>query len=100
MIGEVTEGELRPADRFPAEARPEEEFSGGLIEARPDGGYRLYWGAEVAMPRFAGVSVEEFSSRREAVDAFVKESYSEGIDGIALDWPRGMMTRAQGASTE
>ena len=86
LVIAVIQEALESEGWFPPGCRPDDQFNGGLIEGRADGSCRIYWNAEVSMLRFATISIEEYHSTREAVEAYVKKSWAGDIDGVSLDW--------------
>ena len=58
--------------------RPDDAFSGGLIEYRSDGTCRTYWKSEVSYQRNELQAVRDFATPREAVKEWLRTHVSRG----------------------
>jgi hypothetical protein len=86
LIHEIILEILESDGRFPLEWQPDDSFAAGVIEGMEDGGARITWRADVSMLHYEAVKVQEFLSRRSAVEAFAKVFFGGDIDGIPIDW--------------
>ena len=71
---------------FPGALRPDDDFSGPLIERTADGRCQMYWKFETSFLRYQLGAVREFPSPRAAAEVYLRESFGESIDGIEIDW--------------
>ncbi|MGQ0636944.1 MAG: hypothetical protein ACT4QC_20235 [Planctomycetaceae bacterium] len=86
LLLNAIEDELRSGGWYPAGARPDDDFDGGLIERMPDGTCRIHWKSEVSFCRYELDFVQELNTPREAATTFLKTVFNDGIDGIPIDW--------------
>ena len=71
---------------LPIDWRPDDAFSGGLVEYRSDGTCRTYWKSEAACMRYELQAVRDYATAHEAVKEWLQTMFPEGIDGIPIDW--------------
>jgi hypothetical protein len=86
LIHDIIMEILESDGRFPLEWQPDDSFAAGVIEIMEDGGGRITWSADVSMLHYEAVKVQEFQSRRSAVEAFARVFFGGDIDGIPIDW--------------
>lgn len=71
---------------FPGGARPEDDFSGPLIELTKEGRCQIYWKFETSFLRYQLGAVHEYPTARAAAEVYLRDSFGDSIDGIPIDW--------------
>jgi hypothetical protein len=73
---------------LPTDWRPDDFFSGGLMEYRLDGTCRIHWQSEVGLSRYESGGVQTFPSIRDAAEVWLPKFFGarDNIDGIPIDW--------------
>ena len=72
---------------YPSKWRPENDFSGGLIQ-KLESGCRIHWKAESGVMRYDLIEVVDFDSVESGVLSFAKRFFGNVFDGIEIDWSR------------
>ena len=70
---------------FPGDWRPDDGFSGGLIE-RTVADFRIHWKAECGVGRFALVRVTHHPDAVDAAENLLRGMWGNDIDGVTIDW--------------
>lgn len=70
---------------FPKDWRPDQPYSGLIIEARADG-LILHEKNEIGMARFSEAQTVPADSLTDAVRTFFASMFGDNIDGVEIDW--------------
>jgi hypothetical protein len=86
LLYDAIETDLCSAGWYPPTARPDDDFTGGIIELTNEGTCRIHWKTQVSTSHYESGEITSCKSPREAAEILLRNLFPEHIDGIAIDW--------------
>ncbi len=71
---------------YPHDWRPEQDFSGCLLELLPNGHCLVHRKAEVSCMSYEMLGTADYNSIQAAAKEWLQQMYPIDIDGVRLDW--------------
>jgi hypothetical protein len=79
---------VEESGKYPRNWKLNEPFDGGLIEKIDTQTYQVTWKAEVSVSQYKVMSVEKFTSPRDAAKLVAEQFFGFSYDGIPIDWSK------------
>src|SRR5262249_5585181 len=86
LLVEAVRTALSDPPWFPKNRRPDQRFTGAIIESRSDGSYWVHEQHEASILHHSATRSWPVALIEEAVRQYISHTCGESIDGIAIDW--------------